>query len=68
MDRVSGDDDALSAHKSVESLSEAVQRRQQMVSSHAPSLVGWWCSLVDFFFYWVLVFLVHLERWAGELG
>jgi hypothetical protein len=41
--------------------------KQQMVSSHAPNFVGWWCSLLDYLSYLVLFCCIHPTRWAGEL-
>ena len=45
---------------------EALRLKQQMVSSHAHNLVGWWCSLMDYFSYWMLFCCLHMARWAGE--
>jgi hypothetical protein len=45
---------------------EALRLKQQMVSSHARNLVGWWCSLMDYFSYWMLFCCLHMARRAGE--
>jgi hypothetical protein len=51
---------------SSEWVAEALRLKQQMVSSHACNMVGWWCSLLDYLTYFALFCCLHVARWAGE--
>jgi hypothetical protein len=49
-----------------ELMAGTLRLKHQQISCHAPNLVGWWCSLLDYLFYLVLFCCQCITRWVGE--